>query len=53
MKVDLDQKLTFPPEVITTSVRLDLVLWSASQKAAEQSSNWLWLKRKDKNWAAR
>ena len=33
MQVDLDQRLIFPPEIITTSLRLDLVLWSASQKS--------------------
>ena len=33
MQVDLDQKLIFPPEIITTSLRPDLVLWSTSQKA--------------------
>ena len=32
-KVDLDQKLTFPPEIITTSFRPDLIPWSASQRA--------------------
>ena len=33
MQVDLDQKLNFPPEIITTSLRLVPILWSASQKA--------------------
>lgn len=31
MKVDLDQKL-IPPEIITTNLRPDLILWSTSQK---------------------
>ena len=133
MQVDLDHKLVFPPEIITTTLRPDLILWSTSQKslhiveltvpweaavdeayerkslkyaditaeaeqrgwrtkllpvevgcrgfvatsttrllktmgvrgqafrqavkslseAAERSSNWLWLKRKDPNWAVR
>ena len=33
MLVDLDKKLVFPPEIVTTSLRPDLVLWSTSQKA--------------------
>ena len=33
MQVDLDQRLTFPPEIITTNLRPDLVLWSTSQKS--------------------
>uniref|UniRef100_A0A3B1JD36 Reverse transcriptase domain-containing protein n=1 Tax=Astyanax mexicanus TaxID=7994 RepID=A0A3B1JD36_ASTMX len=133
MQVDLDQRLVFPPEIVTTSLRPDLVLWSTAQKsvfiveltvpwegavgeayerkrlkysdlkadaeqrgwraqvlpievgcrgfvatsttkllkvmgvrgqafqqaakaisgAAERSSNWIWMKRKDCNWAAR
>ncbi|KAJ8389643.1 hypothetical protein AAFF_G00118800 [Aldrovandia affinis] len=133
MQVDLEQRLIFPPEIITTNLRPDLVLWSTSQKllfiveltvpweaavgeayerkrlkysdiaaeaeqrgwraqvlpvevgcrgfvatsttkllkgmgvrgqafrqavksmseAAEQSSSWLWIKRKDPNWAAK
>ncbi len=32
MTVDLDQKLIFPPEIITTNLRPDLILWSTSQK---------------------
>lgn len=32
MQVDPDQKLIFPPEIITTSLRPDLVLWSTSQR---------------------
>lgn len=33
MKVDLQEKLTFSTEIITTSLRPDRVLCSASQKA--------------------
>ncbi len=33
MQVDLDQKLRFPPEIITTNLRPDLILWSNSQKS--------------------
>ena len=33
MLVDLDKKLVFLPEIVTTSLRPDLVLWSTSQKA--------------------
>ncbi len=33
MQVDLDQKLSFPPEIITTNLRPDLILWSTSQKS--------------------
>ncbi len=33
MQVDLDQKLRFPPEIITTNLRPDLILWSKSQKS--------------------
>ncbi|XP_047436657.1 uncharacterized protein LOC125005378 [Mugil cephalus] len=33
MLVDLDKKLVFPPEIITTNLRPDLVLWSTSQKS--------------------
>ena len=33
MQVDLDQRLTFPPEIITSNLRPDLVLWSTSQKS--------------------
>ena len=33
MQVDLDQKLVFPPEIITTNLRLGLVLWSTMQKS--------------------
>ncbi|KAJ8410049.1 hypothetical protein AAFF_G00210900 [Aldrovandia affinis] len=32
MQVDLEQRLIFPPEIITTNLRPDLVLWSTSQK---------------------
>ena len=32
MKVHLDQNVTFSLEIITASLRLDLILWSASQK---------------------
>ena len=32
MQVDLDQKLLFPPEILTTSLRPDLVMWSSSRK---------------------
>ena len=32
MQVDLDQRLIFPSEIITTNLRPDLVLWSTSQK---------------------
>ena len=131
--MDLDKKLVFPSEIVTTNLRPDLVLWSTSQmsvviveltvpweaavgeaferkrlrysdvapaaelrgwnaqvlpvevgcrgfvassttkllkrmgvrgqalykaikslsEAAERSSNWLWIKRKDPNWAAK
>ena len=133
MEVDLDKKLIFPPEIVATTLRPDMVLWSMAAKlayvveltvpweegveeayerkktkysdlaaeasqngwktlifpvevgsrgyvatsttrllkkmglrgrslqqaiksvsqAAEKSSNWLWIKRKDNNWAAR
>lgn len=33
MQVDLDQKLAFPTEIITSNLRPDLVLWSMLQKA--------------------
>ncbi|KAJ8369781.1 hypothetical protein SKAU_G00098090 [Synaphobranchus kaupii] len=33
MQVDLEQKLTFPPEIITTNLRPDLILWSTSQES--------------------
>ncbi len=33
MQVDLDQKLSFPPKIITTNLRPDLILWSTSQKS--------------------
>ncbi len=33
MQVDLDQKLSFRPEIITTNFRPDLILWSTSQKS--------------------
>ncbi len=33
MQVDLDQKLRFPPEIITTNLRPDLILWSNSHKS--------------------
>lgn len=32
MQVDLDLRLTFQHEIITTNLRPDLVLWSTSQK---------------------
>ena len=32
MQVDLDQKFIFPPEILPTSLRPDLVLWSTTQK---------------------
>lgn len=133
MEVDLDKKLVFPPEIVATTLRPDMVLWSKAAKlayvmeltvpweegveeayerkktkysdlaaeasqngwktlifpvevgsrgyvatsttsllkkmgvrgrslqqaiksvsnAAEKSSHWLWIKRKDNNWAAR
>ena len=31
--MDLDKKLVFPPEIVTTSLRPDLVLWSTLQKS--------------------
>lgn len=34
MKVGLDQKLTFPSEIATTTLRPDLVLWSNSCQLA-------------------
>ncbi|XP_063325341.1 uncharacterized protein LOC134624301 [Pelmatolapia mariae] len=34
MQVDLDQRLIFPTEIVTTTLRPDLVLWSNSQKLA-------------------
>lgn len=33
MQVDLDQQLKFPPEILTTNLRPDLILWSTSQKS--------------------
>jgi hypothetical protein len=33
MQVDLDQQLKFPPEILNTNLRPDLVLWSTSQKS--------------------
>ncbi len=33
MQVDLDQKLSCPPEIVTTNLRPDLILWSTSQKS--------------------
>ncbi|KAI2662986.1 2,3,4,5-tetrahydropyridine-2,6-dicarboxylate N-succinyltransferase [Labeo rohita] len=33
MQVDLDQRLSFPPEIISTNLRPDLILWSTSQKS--------------------
>lgn len=33
MQVDLDRKLSFPSEIITTNLRPDLILWSTSQKS--------------------
>lgn len=33
MKVNRDQRLSFPSEIITTSLRPDLILWSALQEA--------------------
>lgn len=32
MQADLDRKLSFPPEIITTHLRPDLILWPTSQK---------------------
>ena len=32
MQVDLDQKLLFPSEILTTNLRPDLVMWTTSQK---------------------
>ena len=34
MRVDLDQRLIFPPEIATTTLRLDPVLWSNSCQLA-------------------
>lgn len=34
MLVDLDQRLCFPVEIATTSLRPDLVLWSSSLRSA-------------------
>ncbi|KAK0130886.1 hypothetical protein N1851_034431 [Merluccius polli] len=31
-RMQVDQRLIFPPEIITTNLRPDLVLWSTSQK---------------------
>ncbi|ROL50296.1 hypothetical protein DPX16_19100 [Anabarilius grahami] len=35
MQVDLDQKLSFPPEIITTNLRPELILWSTIGEANE------------------
>ena len=32
MRADLDRQLTFPQEIVTTSLRPDIVLWSTSTK---------------------
>ncbi len=32
MRVDLNQRLTFPPEIAATNLRPDLVLWSKSRR---------------------
>ena len=31
--MDLDKKLVFPSEIVTTNLRPDLILWSTSQKS--------------------
>ncbi|KAK0151125.1 hypothetical protein N1851_007698 [Merluccius polli] len=33
LRVDLDRQLKFPPEITTTSLRPDIILWSPSVKA--------------------
>lgn len=33
MYVDLDQKFIFPPEIMSTTLRPDLVLWSTSHES--------------------
>ena len=34
LEVDLDKKLVFPPEIVTTTLRPDMVLWSKAAKLA-------------------
>lgn len=33
MQVDLGQRLIFPPEITTTNLRPNMILWSTSQKS--------------------